>query len=62
MTPVLLGGPDDQGIAGYIGFYVLKTVNWGMAAALSVLLLGATALLFAAFAKISSFGTARKAG
>jgi putative spermidine/putrescine transport system permease protein len=53
VTPVLLGGPDDQGIAGFIGFFVLKTVNWGMAAALSILLLIGTAILFAIYVKLS---------
>jgi putative spermidine/putrescine transport system permease protein len=39
VTPALIGGPADQMMAGFISFFVNQTVNFGMAAALSVLLL-----------------------
>lgn len=40
ITPALLGGPRDQLVASFIALYISREVNWGMAAALSVLLLG----------------------
>lgn len=49
ITPTLVGGPTDQMISSYIAFYTNKTLNWGMAAALSVqllLILAASAILF----------------
>lgn len=49
ITPTLVGGPTDQMISSNIAFYTNKTLNWGMAAALSVqllLILAASALLF----------------
>jgi putative spermidine/putrescine transport system permease protein len=48
ITPALVGGPHDQMVASFVAFFINQTPNWGMAAALSVLLLavtGATTLL-----------------
>ncbi len=42
ITPALVGGAEDQMISYFIAFYASKTVNWGMAAALSIMLLTAT--------------------
>jgi putative spermidine/putrescine transport system permease protein len=39
ITPTLVGGPTDQMISSYIAFYTNTTLNWGLAAALSVQLL-----------------------
>jgi putative spermidine/putrescine transport system permease protein len=39
ITPTLVGGPGDQMISSYIAFYTNTTLNWGLAAALSVQLL-----------------------
>ena len=39
ITPALVGGADDQMISYFIAFYASKTINWGMAAALSIMLL-----------------------
>lgn len=39
ITPILVGGPGDQMISSYIAFYTNTTLNWGLAAALSVQLL-----------------------
>lgn len=47
VTPALIGGPSDQMMASFISFFVNQTVNFGMAAALAVLLL---ALVFACLA------------
>lgn len=47
ITPVLVGGPDDQMVSYFIAFFTNQTINWGMAAALSCLLLAMTAILVA---------------
>jgi putative spermidine/putrescine transport system permease protein len=49
ITPALVGGADDQMISYFIAFYASKTVNWGMAAALSIMLLAATLVLYAVY-------------
>jgi putative spermidine/putrescine transport system permease protein len=49
ITPALVGGADDQMISYFIAFYASKTVNWGMAAALSIMLLAATLALYAVY-------------
>ena len=46
ITPALVGGGDDQMLRYFVAFYTTKTVNWGMAAALSLLLLAATVALY----------------
>jgi putative spermidine/putrescine transport system permease protein len=49
ITPALVGGAEDQMISYFIAFYASRTVNWGMAAALSIMLLAATLLLYALY-------------
>ncbi len=61
ITPALLGGASDQMISWFIAFYASRTVNWGMAAALSALLLVATAALFAAYARLAGEARVRMA-
>ena len=46
ITPALVGGPDDQMLSYFVSFYASKTINWGMAAALSLVLLVATMALY----------------
>jgi putative spermidine/putrescine transport system permease protein len=46
ITPALVGGPDDQMLSYFIAFYASKTINWGMAASLSLSLLAATVALY----------------
>ena len=53
ITPAILGGADDQGVAYMIAFYVNKTIQWGMAAALSLILLTATLLLGALYMRLA---------
>jgi len=36
ITPVLVGGPSDQMISSMIAFYTNETLNWNLAAALSI--------------------------
>lgn len=45
ITPALTGGPNDQMLAFFIADFVNKTLNWGMASALSVLLLAIVIVL-----------------
>jgi len=52
ITPALVGGADDQMISYFIAFYASKTVNWGMAAALSIMLLAATLALYAVYDRL----------
>lgn len=52
ITPTLVGGAADQMISSFIAFFTLETVNWGMAAALGSLLLGATLLLYLVYARL----------
>ena len=46
ITPALVGGPDDQMLSYFIAFYASRTINWGMAASLSLALLAATVALY----------------
>ncbi len=52
ITPALVGGADDQMLSYFIAFYTNETVNWGLASALAVVLLGATAVLSAVYARV----------
>jgi putative spermidine/putrescine transport system permease protein len=49
VTPALVGGADDQMISYFIAFYASKTINWGMAAALALILLATTMALYAVY-------------
>ena len=49
VTPQLLGGGGDQLISYFIAFYTNQTMNWGLAAALSFVLLAVTLVLFAVY-------------
>ena len=50
ITPALLGGPGDQMVSASIATYVNVTLNWGMAAAISLWLLLGTLILVGAAA------------
>ncbi len=52
ITPALVGGPGEQMISYFITYYLNEVINWGMAAALGVVLLAATAILFAVFGRM----------
>jgi putative spermidine/putrescine transport system permease protein len=49
ITPALTGGPRDQMVSFYIAAFVKESLNWGMASALSVLLLGSVLVIVAAY-------------
>jgi putative spermidine/putrescine transport system permease protein len=57
VTPALLGGPQQTMIAMMIQFHLQEQLDWAMAAALSVTLLGITLLVFWQFQRI--FGLER---
>ena len=59
ITPALVGGAADQMISSQIAFYTIGTANWGMAAALSAVLLAATLILYAAYARLAGIGVLR---
>ena len=52
ITPALVGGINDQMVSYFVAFYTNQTVNWGMASALGAVLLIATLLLFALYARL----------
>jgi putative spermidine/putrescine transport system permease protein len=52
ITPALLGGPKEQMVSYFVAFYTNETVNWGMAAALSALLLIAISVLYAVYNRL----------
>jgi putative spermidine/putrescine transport system permease protein len=52
ITPALVGGVNDQMISYFVAFYTTQTVNWGMASALGAVLLIATLVLFALYARL----------
>ncbi|GGE01926.1 ABC transporter permease [Aureimonas endophytica] len=47
ITPALVGGPTDQMLSSFIAYFVNQS-NWGMAAALSVVLLSIVAVFYVA--------------
>ena len=53
VTPALVGGANDQMLAYFIAFYVTSSANWGLAAALGVLLLTATAILYLVYSRLA---------
>lgn len=54
LTPLLVGGSRDQMISYYIANYTNVQINWGMAAALSVILLVITAVLFSIYSRFKA--------
>lgn len=53
VTPTLIGGANDQMLAYFIAFYTTQSANWGLAAALGVLLLAATFVLYLAYSRLA---------
>jgi len=49
ITPALMGGPGQTMIAQMISFNILEQLDWGLAAALSTVLLGVTLIIFFVF-------------
>lgn len=61
ITPALVGGAEDQMISYFIAFYASRTINWGMAAALSLMLLAATLALYLVYSRLAGFDRLRLA-
>lgn len=53
ITPALLGGASDQMISSVIAFYATESANWSMAAALGLILLALTMILYAVYNRLS---------
>lgn len=58
ITPALLGGPQEQMASYFVAFYTNQTTNWGMAAALSAILLAATLVLYFVYTRFVGSQTA----
>jgi putative spermidine/putrescine transport system permease protein len=52
ITPALLGSPKEQMASYFVAFYTNETINWGMAAALSTILLAATLVLYIVYSRL----------
>jgi len=52
ITPALVGGPRDQMVSYFIAYFASQVTNWGMAAALSAVLLGIVLLLYAVYNRV----------
>ncbi len=53
VTPALVGGARDQMISAFIAFYTSQSLNWGMAAALCLLLLAPALILMLVYSRIA---------
>jgi putative spermidine/putrescine transport system permease protein len=49
ITPALVGGRSGQLISNFIAYHMQSSLNWGLAAALSAILLAAVLLLFVVY-------------
>ena len=52
ITPALVGGPRDQMLSNFIATYINRDLNWGMAAALALLLLVMTLSIYFIFLRL----------
>ena len=52
ITPALVGGPRDQMLSYFVAFHTNQTLNWGMAAALSVSLLFCVLIFFSIYNRL----------
>jgi putative spermidine/putrescine transport system permease protein len=53
ITPALVGGANDQMISWFIAFYTTDTANWGLAAALGLVLLITVGLLYGIYQRLT---------
>ncbi len=59
ITPALVGGPGDQMLSYFIAFHANSTVNWGLASALSVVLMGCVLVFFGLYQRLGGVGNIR---
>jgi len=52
ITPALVGGPQDQMVSNFISTYINRDLNWGLAAALGVVLLIVTMAIYGLFLRL----------
>jgi putative spermidine/putrescine transport system permease protein len=52
ITPALVGGPSDQMLSYFIAFNANTTLNWGLAAALSIMLMLCVGLFFMIYSRV----------
>lgn len=52
ITPLLIGGANDQMVSALIAFLTLQTLNWGLAAALGTVLLVITIALYFVYTRV----------
>ena len=52
ITPALVGGPKDQMVSNFISIYINRDLNWGLAAALGVVLLVVTLAIYGVFLRL----------
>lgn len=52
ITPALVGGPQDQMVSNFISTYINRDLNWGLAAALGVVLLVVTLAIYGIFLRL----------
>ena len=52
ITPALVGGPQDQMVSNFISTYINRDLNWGLAAALGVVLLLVTLAIYGLFLRL----------
>ena len=52
ITPLLIGGANDQMVSALIAFLTLQTLNWGLAAALGTVLLVITTVLYFVYTRV----------
>ncbi len=52
ITPALVGGPQDQMVSNFIATYINRDLNWGLAAALGVVLLIITLAIYGLFLRL----------
>lgn len=52
ITPALVGGPKDQMLSYFVAFHTNQTLNWGMAAALSVVLLTIVMVIYGVYSRL----------
>jgi putative spermidine/putrescine transport system permease protein len=53
ITPALVGGASGQLVSNWIAYHMQQSLNWGLAAALGGILLGAVIVLYLAFNRIA---------
>ena len=59
ITAALVGGPAAQMLSYFIAFHANSTVNWGLASALSVVLMLVVVVFFSLYQKIGSASKVR---